>query len=112
MFQCDVEGDVNSKYATTLLGNPTRVLAESDLVRKVVTGRHDKKREEYSEQLALEPVLDIKKGEIIRFTWGQTDSPVHSEPDENCDRVFISIIFGSQREIRDMCNYRGSTYRQ
>jgi hypothetical protein len=112
MFYCDVEGDINSKYAITLLGNPTRVLAESDLVRKSVTGRQDKRREEYSEQLALEPILDIKRGEIIKFSWGETDSPVHSEPDEACDRVFVSVLFGSQREIRNMCNLRECTYRE
>jgi len=111
MFRCDIERDVNSKYAVTFLGNPTKVLAESELVRDVVTGRHDKRREEYAGLLALEPILDLKRGEIIRFSWGEIDSPVHSEPDESCDRVFASVLFRSEREIWNMCETRGSTYR-
>jgi hypothetical protein len=112
MFKCDVKGDVNSKYAVTLLGNPTKVLAESELVRDVVMGRHVERREEYAERLALEPNLNVKRGDIIRFSWGETDSPVHSEPDESCDRVFVSVLFGSEREIRDMCEFRGIRYRE
>lgn len=111
MFNCDVEGDINSKYAITLLGNPTRVLAESDLVREVVADKgHDKSREEYAKRLALETILDIKKGEVIRFSWGQPDSPGHSEPDINSDRVFMSVLYGSEREIRNMCECRHTKY--
>jgi hypothetical protein len=112
MFHCDVPGDVNSKYAVTLLGNPTKVLAESELVRDVVTGRHSERREEYAERLPLELCHDIERGDIIRFSWGQVDSPVHSEPDMSCDRVFVSILYGSEREIRNMCEIRDSKYEE
>ena len=82
MFDSDHEGDINWKYATTLLGNSTRLLTESELVKRVMSERgHDRRRLEYAKELASEPLLDVRNGQIIRFTWGQGDSPVHSEPD-------------------------------
>jgi hypothetical protein len=46
MYDADHEGNVNNKYATTLLGKPTRVLVESELVREVL----DKERERNEER--------------------------------------------------------------
>lgn len=49
--------------------------------------------------------------QIIRFSWGQPDSPVHSEPDwSSSDRVFVSVLFGSEEELRVMCDFRGDKY--
>jgi hypothetical protein len=111
MYHSDTDGDVNYKYAITLLGNPTKLLAESDLVRGIVHGSHQMKRAEYTEKLSSEPVIEAASGEIAKFSWGQKDSPVHSEPDMNSDRVFISILYGSEREIRNMCELREEPYR-
>jgi hypothetical protein len=111
MYHSDTEGDVNYKYAITLLGNPTKLLAESDLVRDVVHGRHQKRRAEYAEKLSSEPLIEVASGEIVKFSWGQEGSPVHSEPDMNSNRVFVSILYGSEREMRNMCELREQTYR-
>jgi hypothetical protein len=111
MYHSDTEGDVNYKYAITLLGNPTKLLAESDLVREIVHGRHQERRAEYAEKLSSEPVIEAVRGEIVKFSWGQKDSPVHSEPDMNSDRVFLSILYGSEKEMRNMCELREEPYR-
>jgi hypothetical protein len=111
MYYSDTEGDVNYKYAITLLGNPTKLLAKSDLVRDIVHGRHQKRRAEYAEKLSSEPVIEATRGEIVKFSWGQKDSPVHSEPDMNSDRVFVSILYGSEREMRNMCELMEEPYR-
>jgi hypothetical protein len=111
MYSSDTEGDVNYKYAITLLGNPTKLLAESDFVRDVVRGIYQERRAEYAEKLSSEPVIEAPRREIVKFSWGQKDSPVHSEPDMNSDRVFISILYGSEREMRNMCELREEPYR-
>jgi hypothetical protein len=102
MYYSDTEGGVNYKYAITLLGNPTKLLAESDFVRDVVHGRHQKRRAEYAEKLSSEPLPEVERGEIVKFSWGQEDSPAHSEPDMNSDCVFVSIFYGSEREMRNI----------
>jgi len=67
----------------------------------------DKMRAEYAEALASELVLDLKRAQVIKFNWGQDDSPVHSEPDITTDRVFISIFSAVKKEIRNICEYQG-----
>ena len=112
MFYCDQEGDVNWKYAATLLGNPTRLLAENEQVKRVMSERGDRRRVASAEELSLEPLVDVRNEQIIRFTWGQDDSPVHSEPDMNTDRVFVLVLYGSEREMRGMCRIRKTSYRE
>jgi hypothetical protein len=72
MYKSDNDGDVNSKYAMTLLGNPTRVLAESPLVTEVVDGRrsHDDRSFEYAQRLSQKPLQGIKIEQIVRLSWG------------------------------------------
>jgi hypothetical protein len=112
MYGSDTEGAVNSKYAMTLLGNPTKLLAESDFVRDVLEGwEYERRRAEYAKKLSTEPLIEVASGEIVKFTWGRKDSPVHSEPDMNSDRVFVSVLYGSEREIRNMCEIRERPYR-
>jgi hypothetical protein len=62
MYKSDNDEDVNSKYAMTLLGNPTRVLAESPLVTGAVDRRrnHDDRRFEYAQRLSQKPLQGIK----------------------------------------------------
>jgi hypothetical protein len=45
-------------------------------------------------------------GKVIRFSWGRDDSPVHSEPDLTSDRVFMTVLYGSESELRGMCEWR------
>lgn len=114
MFPSDRKEQIHSKYAMTLLGPPTLVLVDSDLVNKVVT-KDDNPQEvrvEYANRLSLQPLVEIEQGQIIRFTWGQINSPVHSEPNINCDRVFVSVLYGSEAEIRQMCEWREEQYRE
>ncbi|KAK8064852.1 hypothetical protein PG994_007490 [Apiospora phragmitis] len=56
-------------------------------------------------------VMSWERGQVIRFSWGQDDAPVHSEPDfGGKGRVFVSVLFGGEEEIRDMCRRRRETF--
>ncbi|RDW58585.1 hypothetical protein BP6252_13061 [Coleophoma cylindrospora] len=114
MFDADNTPEIGSKYAITLLGKPTRLLVESELVRTTMIREEEGELDRYqcAEQLASEPLVGLKDGQIIRFTWGQKDSPVHSEPDMSTDRVFVSVLYGSEEEIRCMCEFRDEMYRE
>lgn len=64
-----------------------------------------------AKKLAEYPEAAVELGQVIRFSWGQRDSPVHSEPDSTGrHRVFISLLFGSEKEIRNMCEMRDEEY--
>ncbi|KAF2679086.1 hypothetical protein K458DRAFT_422513 [Lentithecium fluviatile CBS 122367] len=52
----------------------------------------------------------VGDGEVVRFSWGRDDSPVHSEPDLISDRVFVTVLYGSESELREMCNWRSAEY--
>lgn len=71
---------------------------------------HGLMRQHYGEQLASEPEIHVGTGQILRFSWGHHDSPVHSEPVMNTDRVFISISYASEAELRSMCDWRKKKY--
>jgi hypothetical protein len=113
MFSCNEPGEIHSKYAVTLLGNTTHVLAESSLVTEVI-GKFEPDSHELRVQRAVklvgEPLIPIDLGQIIRFTWGQKDSPVHSEPDRKGDRIFMSILYGTRSEMKNMCKLRNEDY--
>lgn len=106
----------HSKYAVTLLGPSTRVLKPSETVdaalNRVKENRgleynEPKERAELAEALRECEEYEVRRGQMIRFSWGQDDSPLHSEPDFNGeDRVFVSVLFGSEEEIREMCRWR------
>lgn len=92
---------LHCRYATTLVGPTTLVLEETEVVTQAMK-QHVGKRKETANALAAEKPLEITRGQIIRFSWGQEDSPVHSEPDLVAERVFISCIYGSISEIKDI----------
>ncbi|KAK7962294.1 uncharacterized protein PG986_003119 [Apiospora aurea] len=136
MFTCSCSGSVeteeggessgraeqplpHSKYAVTLLGPATRVLAPGqpavDAALADVKSRmgldEPQGRAELAEALGGCEECEVERGQVIRFSWGQDDSPVHSEPDfAGEDRVFVSVLFGSETEIRDMCRRRRETF--
>jgi hypothetical protein len=114
MFPPDRAGLVRSKYAMTILGKPTRIMVASPYVFEVVGPDHDSEemRQEYAERLASQPLENVATGQIFRFSYGQLDSPVHSEPDMNSDRVFLSVLYGSEAELRRMCDWRHERYRE
>lgn len=125
MFTCscsDVPGDkgaqVHSKYAVTLLGPATRVLEVDEMVDRALAAAgvdknvmHRVDREKLADLFAGCGEVGINTGQAIRFSWGRDDSPIHSEPDwSGGDRVFVSVLFGSEDEIREMCAIRGEEY--
>lgn len=113
MYKPDHKGDVNFKYAVTLLGNPTRMLSESELVKDTMNKYKPQGnfRNQIASELASQSQLELRRGQIVRFSWGQNDSPVHSEPDcLGSDRIFVSVLFGSEEEMRRMCEVRGQNY--
>lgn len=63
-----------------------------------------------AESYTSAPRVPIGEGEIVRFSWGRDDSPVHSEPDLVGERVFVSVLYGSEEEIRGMCEWREAKY--
>ncbi|KAK7914721.1 hypothetical protein PG985_012424 [Apiospora marii] len=106
----------HSKYAVTLLGPATRVLVPSGVVDEALAadvqnrgGLDDESRSrvELAEATKGCEEYTVQRGQVIRFSWGQDDSPVHSEPDfAGEDRVFVSVLFGGEEEIRGMCRFR------
>ncbi|EFQ30877.1 hypothetical protein CGRA01v4_12947 [Colletotrichum graminicola] len=130
MFDCMCAAPrPHAKYAMTLLGPPTRMLWPSETVdaavRKVEAqhsglgmGENDysyeseeKERAGLAEALEEIPLVELQTGQVVRFTWGESDAPVHSEPDSSAEaRLFLSVMFGSEAELRDMCSIRDEVY--
>jgi len=131
MFQCDEgrEAVARSKYALTLLGPPTLLLPADAAVFETITNgeekflwwrgnegktsteedrdeAYDAMREWLSDKFRKTSRVTVKKGDIVRFSWGRDDSPVHSEPQMVMDRVFITVLYGSETELKSMCGYR------
>jgi len=136
MFDCDVEmrGVPRSKYALTLLGPPTLLLSQSQHIfetlqrgeneffwwrgtgKKVSEEEVDRADEGLRGWLAgrfeKEERVKVGEGQVLRFSWGREDSPVHSEPDLTAEggRVFMTVLFGSEAEVRRMCEFRGEVW--
>jgi hypothetical protein len=71
----------------------------------------EKERSFLAEHLRNFDPVPLEPSQIIRFSWGQSDSPLHSEPDFSAtDRIFVSILFGSEKEIKEMCRIREKKY--
>ncbi|KAK2931340.1 hypothetical protein FoTM2_008850 [Fusarium oxysporum f. sp. vasinfectum] len=56
------------------------------------------------------PRVQVGHGQVVRFSWGRDDSPVHSEPDLVSDRVFMTVLYGSESELRTMSKWREAAY--
>ncbi|KAK7178530.1 hypothetical protein DPSP01_003522 [Paraphaeosphaeria sporulosa] len=127
------EAVARSKYALTLLGPPTLMLPVEDEVFAIMAqgekeclwwqGKEEVESTEEEQDRAYEALRvwlaerlkDVKsvvvgKGQVVRFSWGREDSPVHSEPRMGTDRVFMTVMFGSERELRSMCEMRGAKF--
>jgi hypothetical protein len=104
--------DVNSIYSTTLLGNPTRILHDGSVVASEI-GKGSKARYlDPAKQAILDthPVEFIALGDVIRFTYGQPDSCLHSGGKNDKERIFILAAFGTAEEIRVWSSRVGQTY--
>ncbi|KAF2447165.1 hypothetical protein P171DRAFT_430087 [Karstenula rhodostoma CBS 690.94] len=111
------EAVARSKYALTLLGPPTLVLPAEDAVFATMAPGEEKQDQVYGDlrMWLAQRFQDVKrvevgKGQVVRFGWGREDSPVHSEPRLETDRVFMTVLFGSERELRSMCEIRGVNF--
>lgn len=124
-----------SKYALTLLG-PRTLMLESDAhifevlergkeeclwwrdqdkprpTEDDVDEAHEKLRTWLADAFANASRYEFKEDDIVRFTWGREDSPVHSEPDFKHDRVFMTVLYGSEAELRGMCDWRDCLYEE
>ncbi|PVH97889.1 hypothetical protein DM02DRAFT_616192 [Periconia macrospinosa] len=120
-----------SKYGVTILGPPTllfeytspeNLIKEKEGLEKHFPRNGVSKTEEESDeafdqlrswladQFRSEKLLQLGAGQIVRFTWGREDSPFHSEPDIVSDRVFMTVLFGSENEIRAMAEWRAAPF--
>ncbi|KAF4344791.1 hypothetical protein FBEOM_1258 [Fusarium beomiforme] len=127
------ENVVRSKYALTLLGPPTLMLEPDEHVfttqRKAQEqfcpwwygdgpgpseeekyDAEDELREHLMKEFKDIPRVIVGRGRVVRFSWGREDSPVHSEPDLVADRVFMTVLYGSEPELRSMCEWREAEY--
>jgi hypothetical protein len=127
------EDVVRSKYGLTLLGPPTLMLEPDEHVYTTQregeaqhywwweTVSHKPSEEEIDDadvklrgwlanKFKDTPRVQVGHGEVVRFSWGRDDSPVHSEPDLISDRVFMTVLYGSELELRRMCEWRDAQY--
>jgi hypothetical protein len=106
-----------SKYSTTLKGQPTRVLVNTSNVINTATEVYDKDLR-YDDMARIfekagfdkTQCEDIKTGQLVRFTWEGVDCPVHAEPMITEDRVFLSVIYGTEIEIKGLAEWREEPY--
>ncbi|CAG1977376.1 unnamed protein product [Fusarium graminearum] len=125
---------VRSKYALVILGPPTLMLVpdeqsftiERQSVSKFLRWCEDKdapqptpeerdeaelkQRKWLENEFKDTPKVQVGHGQVVRFSWGRVNSPIHSEPDFICDRIFISVLYGSEPELRQMADWRNTEY--
>ncbi|KAF4464115.1 hypothetical protein FALBO_9056 [Fusarium albosuccineum] len=122
---------VRSKYALTLLGPPTLILHPDEHVytthreglaqhwrwvdahkpsEEEIDDADHKLRQRFATEFKYAPSVQVGHGDVIRFSWGRDDSPVHSEPDLVSDRVFMTVLYGSESELERMCEWRDEQY--
>ncbi|CAF9941959.1 MAG: hypothetical protein HETSPECPRED_004487 [Heterodermia speciosa] len=113
-----------SKWATTLLG-PSTLFLDLDFsdpeLRDYVNFENEgaewrssqsddpdnsvnkKKVDDYLRGKKGPKIVELELGQVVRFGYGQLESPVHSEPDmSGGDRVFVSVMFGFEGEMREL----------
>jgi hypothetical protein len=85
------DGHVPTRYAITLLGTSTRMLdpeaGPAPQLGRVMPRAFARER-------------GVELGQVIRFTMGRIDSPLHAVPAITQDRVFMNIVYGSEAEVR------------
>ncbi|KAH8703843.1 hypothetical protein BGW36DRAFT_93065 [Talaromyces proteolyticus] len=119
----------HSKYAFTLLGPSTLALSPSaqldeafDTARRVWQEDNrdllekswkegiqsqirlsEKERPFLIERLRKFDPVPLKPTQIIRFSWGQPDSPVHSEPDSSATDRISSVFYLGVKKKSKIC---------
>lgn len=104
-------------FTTTMSKRPALLVIFPSELCAITPQQHYRGLDEESPRVELIEALKgceeytVQYGQVIRFSWGQDDSPVHSETDfSGEDRVFVRVLFGSEEEIRDMCRLRRAPF--
>ena len=98
-WSCD--GHIPTRYAITLLGDSTKIL-DPEFGQVPELGRV------MPRLFAGERSAEL--GQVIRFTMGRIDSPVHAVPSITRDHVFMNVVYGSEAEVRS--NRKGISWKQ
>ena len=96
-----MDGHVPARYTLTLLGEGTRVLDAAGAPQPALARAMPRVFGAAERSMA--------EGQVVRFTMGRVDSPVHSAPKIVRDRVFVNVVFGTEEEVR--ANRRGIPWR-
>jgi hypothetical protein len=96
-----MDGHVPARYAVTLLGAGTRVLDPAGAPQPALAG--------VMPRVFGAPERSIAEGQVMRFTMGRLESPVHSAPRVVRDRVFVNVVYGTEEEVKS--NRRGIPWR-
>ena len=73
----------------------------------IISRLQDKQRMNLAERLDEWERVQPRFGECARFRVGNGGAAVHSEPDSRGDRVFVSVLFGRESELREMAGRWG-----
>ncbi|KAF2426593.1 hypothetical protein EJ08DRAFT_699889 [Tothia fuscella] len=121
-FKPDPSCTEGGKYVTTLLGPPTLFLKPSSTLSSYALrdneewknaqreSGNEKLRKIVDDALKEEERVHVPFGSIVWFAnmWKGTadgSAAVHSEPDmSDSDRVFVTVMYGSEVEIGDLCH--------
>jgi len=101
---------INSIYCMAVLGNGTRVLPESNVANcvrfKGVLHLGEFLKTDVRQLLNKQPLLPVKCGDIIRFTWGEPDSPLHAGGKPDRDRVLLlaGCVWNTGRDQGGVCS--------
>lgn len=91
------------KFMTTLYGEPTKILEETEKVTRMVDSyTYWSNRDILSRELQNEPLRVVRTGDIFAMSYGNVDSPAYSEPNVTTDRVSAFIIPGDSEQIEDI----------
>ncbi len=106
MYKVDpCSGLQSTKYVVTLLGADTRLLDDSsDIISDDILMDKSLSRDDIASQLKCYPRVELKEHQIFQFICGE-GCPVHSEPLIDSDRIFMSIVPGTESQIREFCGH-------
>lgn len=91
----DPDGTVHSRYSMTMVGPPTDILFSNDTVDAALLNpwlTWDLNASTFQVLEAREK-RPLRTGQIYRFTTGQKDSPIHSTPVFETDRIFVTVFY-------------------
>lgn len=134
-FDSESDGLVTWKLCTTLVGPGTLFLARGSKARAIrsqtrrsirkseaashqcsvvrclgCAGMQEVVREKLAEKLAAFEVVQPNQGQFAFFRVGDDQGAVHSEPPIPCDRVFINVVPGEEKDLRNLMSRWGMEY--